>query len=66
MIGGRTPPRPDRLVVIAGLSNNGYRLPIAGPAEQKHDLEGRSSSAGPAVGGYAFEMMIEALTERPG
>jgi ribose transport system substrate-binding protein len=54
--------RPDRLVVIAGQSNNGYRLLIADPAEQKRSLKGLSSSAGPAVGGYAFKVMMEALT----
>ena len=56
--------RPNRLVVIAGQSNNGYRLLIADPAEQKLGLKGLSSSAGPAVGGYAFKVMMETLTGR--
>ena len=54
--------RPDKLVVIAGQSNNGYRQLIADPAEQKKGLKGLSSSAGPAVGGYAFKVMMEELT----
>ncbi len=53
--------RPDRLVVIAGQSNNGYRLMIADPALQAKGLKGLSSSAGPAVGGYAFKVMMEVL-----
>jgi ribose transport system substrate-binding protein len=54
--------RPDRLVVIAGQSNNGYRLDIADPGLQKKGLKGVSSSAGPAVGPYAFKVMMEVLT----
>lgn len=54
--------RPDRLVTIAGQSNNGYRLLIADPAMQQRGLKGVSSSAGPAVGGYAFKLMMEVLT----
>jgi len=54
--------RPDRLVVIAGQSNNGYRLMIADPAMQAKGLKGVSSSAGPAVGPYAFKLMMEVLT----
>ncbi len=54
--------RPNRLVVIAGQSNNGYRLDIADPALQKLGLKGLSSSAGPAVGPYAFKVMMEILT----
>ena len=54
--------RPDRLVTIAGQSNNGYRLLIADPAMQAKGLKGLSSSGGPAVGGYAFKVMMEALT----
>lgn len=54
--------RPDRLVVIAGQSNNGYRLAISDPALQKKGLKGVSSSAGPAVGPYAFKAMMEVLT----
>ena len=54
--------RPDRLVTIAGQSNNGYRLAIADPAMQAKGLKGVSSSAGPAVGGYAFKLMMEVLT----
>jgi len=53
--------RPDRLVVIAGQSNNGYRLMMADPALQPKGLQGISSSAGPAVGGYAFKVMMEVL-----
>jgi ribose transport system substrate-binding protein len=53
--------RPNRLVVIAGQSNNGYRLMMADPALQAKGLLGISSSAGPAVGGYAFKLMMEAL-----
>jgi ribose transport system substrate-binding protein len=54
--------RPDRLVVIAGQSNNGYRLLMGDPAMQKKGLKGLSSSAGPAVGPYAFKVMMEVLT----
>ncbi|MBV8523320.1 MAG: substrate-binding domain-containing protein, partial [Acetobacteraceae bacterium] len=53
--------RPDRLVVIAGQSNNGYRLRMGDPELQKKGLKGLSSSAGPAVGPYAFKVMMEAL-----
>jgi ribose transport system substrate-binding protein len=53
--------RPNRLVTIAGQSNNGYRLMIADPAMQAKGLKGVSSSAGPAVGPYAFKVMMEAL-----
>lgn len=56
--------RPDRLVVIAGQSNNGYRLEMADPALQAKGLKGLSSSAGPAVGGYAFKVMMEVMTNR--
>jgi ribose transport system substrate-binding protein len=54
--------RPGRLVTIAGQSNNGYRLMIADPALQAKGLKGVSSSAGPAVGGYAFKLMMEVVT----
>lgn len=54
--------RPDRLVTISGQSNNGYRLMIGDPAMQKKGLKGLSSSAGPAVGPYAFKAMMEVLT----
>jgi len=54
--------RPERLVTIAGQSNNGYRLLIADPAMQAKGLKGVSSSAGPAVGGYAFKLMMEVVT----
>jgi ribose transport system substrate-binding protein len=54
--------RPNKLVVIAGQSNNGYRLDMADPAMQAKGLKGVSSSAGPAVGGYAFKLMMEVLT----
>jgi ribose transport system substrate-binding protein len=54
--------RPDRLVVIAGQSNNGYRLRMGDPELQKKGLKGLSSSAGPAVGPYAFKVMMEVLT----
>ena len=54
--------RPDRLVTIAGQSNNGYRLMMADPAMQAKGLKGVSSSAGPAVGGYAFKLMMEVVT----
>jgi ribose transport system substrate-binding protein len=54
--------RPARMVVIAGQSNNGYRLMIADPAMQARGLKGISSSAGPAVGGYAFKLMMEVVT----
>jgi ribose transport system substrate-binding protein len=54
--------RPTRLVVIAGQSNNGYRLLMADPAMQAKGLRGISSSAGPAVGGYAFRLMMEVVT----
>lgn len=53
--------RPARLVVIAGQSNNGYRLLMADPAMQAKGLQGLSSSAGPAVGGYSFKVMMEVL-----
>ncbi len=54
--------RPNRLVTIVGQSNNGYRLLIADPAMQAKGLKGLSSSAGPAVGPYAFKVMMEVLT----
>jgi ribose transport system substrate-binding protein len=54
--------RPNKLVVIAGQSNNGYRLAISDPALQAKGLKGLSSSAGPAVGPYAFKVMMEVLT----
>ena len=54
--------RPNRLVTIAGQSNNGYRLLMADPAMQAKGLKGVSSSAGPAVGGYAFKLMMEVVT----
>jgi ribose transport system substrate-binding protein len=54
--------RSSRLVVIAGQSNNGYRLLMADPDMQAKGLKGISSSAGPAVGGYAFKLMMEVVT----
>ena len=54
--------RPNRLVTIAGQSNNGYRLMIPDPALQAKGLKGLSSSSGPAVGPYAFKVMMEVLT----
>lgn len=54
--------RPNRLVTIAGQSNNGYRLMMADPAMQAKGLKGISSSAGPAVGPYAFKLMMEIVT----
>jgi ribose transport system substrate-binding protein len=54
--------RPDRLVTISGQSNNGYRLMMADPAMQAKGLKGLSSSSGPAVGGYAFKLMMEVVT----
>ncbi len=54
--------RPDRLVTMAGQSNNGYRLAIADPAMQAKGLKGVSSSSGPSVGGYAFKLMMEVVT----
>ena len=54
--------RPDRLVVIAGQSNNGYRLAIGDPALQAKGLKGLSASFGPADGPYAFKVMMEILT----
>jgi len=53
--------RPDKLVSISGQSNNGYRLLIADKAMQKKGLKGLSSSSGPAVGPYAFKVMMEVL-----
>lgn len=53
--------RPDKLVSISGQSNNGYRLLIADKAMQEKDLKGLSSSSGPAVGPYAFKVMMEVL-----
>lgn len=54
--------RPNQLVTIAGQSNNGYRLLIANKAMQDKGLKGLSSSSGPAVGPYAFKVMMEVLT----
>jgi ribose transport system substrate-binding protein len=54
--------RPNQLVTIAGQSNNGYRLLIADKAMQDKSLRGISSSSGPAVGPYAFKVMMEVLT----
>jgi ribose transport system substrate-binding protein len=56
--------RPDRLVTIAGQSNNGYRLLMADKAMQEKGLKGVSSSSGPAVGPYAFKVMMEVLTSK--
>lgn len=53
--------RPDKLVSISGQSNNGYRLLIADKAMQEKGLKGLSSSSGPAVGPYAFKIMMEVL-----
>ncbi len=53
--------RPDKLVSISGQSNNGYRLLIADKAMQEKGLKGLSSSSGPAVGPYAFKVMMEVL-----
>jgi ribose transport system substrate-binding protein len=53
--------RPNRLVTIAGQSNNGYRVEIGDPALQAKGLKGVSSSAGPAVGPYAFKLEMEVL-----
>ena len=54
--------RPNQLVTISGQSNNGYRLLIANKAMQEKGLKGLSSSSGPAVGPYAFKVMMEVLT----
>jgi len=54
--------RPEKLVTIAGQSNNGYRLLIADKGMQEKGLKGISSSSGPAVGPYAFKIMMEVLT----
>ncbi|RST48072.1 sugar ABC transporter substrate-binding protein [Variovorax sp. DXTD-1] len=54
--------RPARLVTIAGQSNNGYRLMMADPALQAKGFKGLSSSAAPAVGPYAFKLMMEVVT----
>jgi len=54
--------RPNALVTIAGQSNNGYRLLISDKAMQDKGLKGLSSSSGPAVGPYAFKVMMEVLT----
>jgi ribose transport system substrate-binding protein len=54
--------RPDRLVVISGQSNNGYRLDIGDQALQAKGLKGLSASFGPADGPYAFKVMMEVLT----
>jgi ribose transport system substrate-binding protein len=54
--------RPNQLVTISGQSNNGYRLLIANKAMQDKGLKGLSSSSGPAVGPYAFKVMMEVLT----
>lgn len=53
--------RPDKLVSISGQSNNGYRLLITDKAMQEKGLKGLSSSSGPAVGPYAFKVMMEVL-----
>lgn len=54
--------RPDKLVTIAGQSNNGYRLLMASKTMQAKGLRGLSSSSGPSVGPYAFKVMMEVLT----
>ncbi len=54
--------RPHQLVTIPRQSNNGYRLLIADKAMQDKGLKGISSSSGPAVGPYAFKVMMEVLT----
>jgi ribose transport system substrate-binding protein len=54
--------RPDRLVVIAGQSNNGSRLAYSDPALQERGLKGLTSSAGPAVGPYGFKVLMAMLT----
>ncbi|MGH7072120.1 MAG: sugar ABC transporter substrate-binding protein [Acetobacteraceae bacterium] len=54
--------RPDRLVVIAGQANNGYRLLIGNKEMQAKGLKGLSAWAGPAEGSYTFKLMMEELT----
>jgi ribose transport system substrate-binding protein len=54
--------RPTELITMAGQSNNGYRLQIADKPLQDKGLKGLSSSSGPAVGPYAFKVMMEVLT----
>jgi ribose transport system substrate-binding protein len=56
--------RPNRLVVIAGQSNNGFRLQIADKALQAKGLKGLSTSSGPSIGGYAFKLMMEIVTKQ--
>lgn len=56
--------RSERLVVIAGQSNNGFRLMMHDPKLQAKGLVGLSSSQPPSVGGYAFKLMMEVLTNK--
>jgi len=54
--------RPNRLAVMSGQSNNGYRLAMADKANQEKGLIGLSAGSGPAIGPYAFKVMMEVLT----
>lgn len=54
--------RPNRLAVMSGQSNNGYRLAMGDPTLQKKGLIGLSAGSGPADGPYAFKVMMEVLT----
>lgn len=54
--------RPDRLAVMAGQSNNGFRLAMADKANQEKGLIGLTAGSGPADGPYAFKVMMEVLT----
>ena len=54
--------RPDRLVVISGQSNNGYRLMIADQAYAGERPERPIVEHRLQIGPYAFKVMMEALT----
>lgn len=54
--------RPNRLAVMSGQSNNGFRLAIADKELQKKGLIGLTAGSGPADGPYAFKVMMAMLT----
>ena len=54
--------RPNRLAVMTGQSNNGFRLAMADKKLQEKGLIGLTAGSGPADGPYAFKVMMEVLT----
>jgi ribose transport system substrate-binding protein len=52
----------SKLVPMTGENSNGFRLALANPDFQKRGLKGVSAGSPPASAGYAFKLMMEALT----